>query len=722
MEAGWAFSSPASNAFPKNAALVFLAGSKPPAVGLSGRANAPSATAVNAAEVKLRRIAASRNLRAQALARLVLATGEANQGKLAAAMQDYSAAAAFAPLRDEAVDGWVRSAVQAKDAIGALAAADMYPIPANSPFRRAIAMQAAQAAVETGKYTEVARWTQGLPDTVAVIWLRAQAASGLGQTRAAGELARALIFRHPAANEAQLAAPIWQAALTSYPDLAPDWSLYLSQAEGLAGQPKRAVLSWRQAIAIAPEAQHDMLRARLARALLAAGDREGAATEAGAIVTGPEAAQAMEMQVELQRARHDPAGLDQLLETMQQRFPASLWYARALHEAGDEALIDGDPDWTNQYFDRLSHDFPRSVYGPNAAWQAAWAAYRRNDTDTAARLEGFLVRYPQSNDAVDALYWRGIWAREHQDASLAQACFRTAAARFAGTYFGMQARQMIQGPAPRQRPPWLRQFAVDPATPKALPPPANLAPELQRADWLDSAGLFDLESIVLRAALAKLPRGAASLTLARRVAHVERERQQWHLGLAAMLRALPNYLDLKSWQLSRGDWLYLFPRPFAADVQAAARENDVSSSLLYGIMRQETGFDVGSISSAKARGLMQLELGTARGQWKKLPASWRRLAGEQLQPADLLNPSLSIALGAGEIGSLLQTFQEPALALAGYNAGANRVRTWQAQQGKLAVNEFIESIPFSQTRFYVQGVLRNEMHYRQLYGSGTVAQ
>ncbi|MGH9520428.1 MAG: outer membrane protein assembly factor BamD, partial [Terriglobales bacterium] len=521
-------------------ALTFLAGSNPPPPRLAGAPRVPSQAAMAAAEAALRRLTRSgaATTRTQALAELVLATGESNQGQTPAALQDFAAAAAYAPLQDVAVAGWTRCAVQAKDSAATLAAADKYQIAEQSPFRREIALRAAQAALETGQYAEVATWTRGLSDTAAVVWMRTQADDALGQHRAAGEMARVLVFKHPASNEAKLAADLWQRALVAYPDLAPDWRLYASQAEGWAGagQPKQAVAGWRQAIAMAPATEQDRLSARLARALLAAGDRAGAADEAAKLLTGPEAAQAMELQLEMQRREHNAAALDPALQTMRQRFATSVWYARALHEAGDEALIGGDTAWTRTYFGRLSADFPHSTYGPSAAWQAAWAAYRRKDANAPRRIEQFLQRYPKSGQVVDALYWRGAWAQGHHEPGIAQACFRTAAARFAGTYFGLQARLAIKGAAPWHFPAWLRLFAVDPPTPHATPLPAALAPEIARADWLDSAGLLDAEARVLQAALRRQPRGASSLRLARRAADVDAAREQWQGGLSAMLR------------------------------------------------------------------------------------------------------------------------------------------------------------------------------------------
>lgn len=674
-----------------------------------------------AAEARLRRLADAApagaiGARLSALAHLVLGTGEGEQGQLAAAEQDLAAAATYAPIQDAATEALTRFAAP-QDAAAVLAAAERYPIAEPDPFRTAIALRAAHAALQLNAFEKIQAWTAGLPASAEVVWLQAQAAAGLNQTRRAAELERDLIYTYPASPEARQATAAWENALGAMPELAPGWNLLARQAGAwsAAGQPREAAADWLQAAELAPPQERDRLRANAARAQMAAGERTAAAALAQELLAGGERAQAMEIEVELDRAQHDAAALDPAVAALGREFPTSSWYARALHEAGDEALIEGDTTWVETYFDRLSRSFPRSAYAPNASWQAAWAAYRQGQPETAARLEALLERYPRSSLAVDALYWRGRWAEAHHAPGVAAACYQAAAHRFPGTYFGLQARQRLHGRAPRLRAAWLVPYLVDPPTPRAAPIPAQLAPELQRAGWLQQAGLDDVAAEILNHALRELPPGAPSLALARRLAALDAEREDWHGGLEAMLRAVPDYLALEPAQLPIQDWRRLFPIAYPGDLDAAARHSDVPRGLLLGVMRQESGFDPGSVSSARARGLMQLELGTAAAEFRRLPAPWRALAGDHLDRQALLNPGLSLGLGADELAALLRRYPA-AEALAAYNAGAARVDAWKAMFGPLPVNEFIETIPFAQTREYVQGVLRNQAHYAALYG------
>ncbi|MGH9393859.1 MAG: transglycosylase SLT domain-containing protein, partial [Terriglobales bacterium] len=450
----------------------------------------------------------------------------------------------------------------------------------------------------------------------------------------------------------------------------------------------------------------------------AAGQTERAGNLIEALMTTSERAEALELEIEL--ARQDKAGnLEEPLRTLATEFPKSRWYARALHEAGDEALVAGYALATQRQFDQLVAAFQDSTFAPGAAWRAAWIAYRLGQASAPTRLEQYGARFPHSTDVVDSLYWRGEWALAKHEPQLAAACLHAAANHFPGTYFGQQAHDALAALKPqrplRPLPAWLRRYQDDPPAPVAKPIPAAFRGDLERARSLQQAGLLEPAATIMASVLGKLP-AAASLALARELAGVDYQRGAWHDGLEAMLHAAPKYLELHRGQLRVNDWRLLFPQPYRADVTAAADHFGLGRNLLLGLVRQESGFDPGSVSSTRAQGLTQLELATARGGYGRLPKAWRALAGAGvLSSADLANPGLNLALGAGELHALLQRFPAPEQALAGYNAGASRVVQWQQRFGDQDANAFIESIPFAQTRAYVQAVLRNQAHYRQIY-------
>jgi soluble lytic murein transglycosylase len=136
-------------------------------------------------------------------------------------------------------------------------------------------------------------------------------------------------------------------------------------------------------------------------------------------------------------------------------------------------------------------------------------------------------------------------------------------------------------------------------------------------------------------------------------------------------------------------------------------------ALALAIIRQESEFDDRARSSADARGLMQLLPGTAKEMAKKLDISYHK--------DDLWNGKRNITLGTSYLGRMVNGFDGSyILAIAAYNAGPGNVRKWLALQGWPPKDEagavnWVESIPYAETRNYVQRVLENLQIYRQLY-------
>ena len=142
----------------------------------------------------------------------------------------------------------------------------------------------------------------------------------------------------------------------------------------------------------------------------------------------------------------------------------------------------------------------------------------------------------------------------------------------------------------------------------------------------------------------------------------------------------------------------------------------VPASLALAVIRQESSFDPGVVSAAGARGLMQLMPGTAAQVARVLPAP----AGP------LTDPTINMQLGTAYLAALLAQFggAQPE-AIAAYNAGARRVHDWIAASGAPSVGDamidWIELIPFAETRNYVQRVLENETVYRSRLSAGSAS-
>jgi len=138
-------------------------------------------------------------------------------------------------------------------------------------------------------------------------------------------------------------------------------------------------------------------------------------------------------------------------------------------------------------------------------------------------------------------------------------------------------------------------------------------------------------------------------------------------------------------------------------------------AVIYAIARQESQFDQRVVSIANAKGLMQVIPSTARAIAKKFGLSWddKKLGGD---------PVFNVQLGAAELGDLLEAYRgNYVLAFIGYNAGRGRANEWINKYGdprdpKVDVVDWVERIPISETRFYVQRVMENLQVYQVLAG------
>ncbi|WP_041782101.1 lytic transglycosylase domain-containing protein [Ancylobacter novellus] len=142
---------------------------------------------------------------------------------------------------------------------------------------------------------------------------------------------------------------------------------------------------------------------------------------------------------------------------------------------------------------------------------------------------------------------------------------------------------------------------------------------------------------------------------------------------------------------------------------------DVDRALVYAIARQESMFNASAVSHAGATGLMQVMPATGRTIAKR--------AGVSYDPKQLRNPTVNVQFGAAELRSLLDNYQNNyVLTFAGYNAGRGNVAKWIAQYGdprdpSVDPIDWVERIPFSETRNYVQRVMENTQVYKSRFGT-----
>ncbi len=180
-------------------------------------------------------------------------------------------------------------------------------------------------------------------------------------------------------------------------------------------------------------------------------------------------------------------------------------------------------------------------------------------------------------------------------------------------------------------------------------------------------------------------------------------------ALQSLKHTLPGYFAYDIPEVPRFYWETLFPRPFWADLRADASQEGLDPYLVASLIRQESEFNPSAVSGANAYGLMQLLPSAAKSMAKDLHIRhWKE--------SEITDPRMNLRLGTHYFRKLIKKYDgQVEYALAAYNAGDNRVEDWRSAGKYGDIYEFVESIPFTETREYVEAIQRNAMIYAELY-------
>jgi soluble lytic murein transglycosylase len=194
--------------------------------------------------------------------------------------------------------------------------------------------------------------------------------------------------------------------------------------------------------------------------------------------------------------------------------------------------------------------------------------------------------------------------------------------------------------------------------------------------------------------------------------YVTRDMADWQLQSAALLAQSWGWHDRAIITMGRSaqlnDMELRFPLVHRDQVVTEARARGVDPALAFAVIRQESAFATDARSSAGALGLMQLMPQTARKLAGHLNLSPRRM--------DLLDVSTNLQLGIAYLRRLIDRYDNPLLAAAAYNAGVNRVNQWLPQGDIEQADLWAETVPFSETRNYIQNVIYFASIYDQRLG------
>jgi soluble lytic murein transglycosylase len=400
----------------------------------------------------------------------------------------------------------------------------------------------------------------------------------------------------------------------------------------------------------------------------------------------------------------DPAGARKAFDDVVAKFPttpiadeAAFLSAWSFFEARDFAKCAAA-------FAALEKSRPSSPHAAEQRWYAGFCYYQTGQRSAAAAELEELTRRHSSSFAQQAVYWRAR-ALESSDKATSLQLDRQLVRTAPWSWYGELAASRIAalGGAPE---------------PAALP---------KASESIESLGMgllshlpFSQASLAVRLAEAGLVADAdiAFQAVARSMRDARSAEE-----LAAMAAAL--HLWGRAYSIANGHlWgrafgersavavALLYPRAYRDVVEGSARHESIDAYFLWSIMRRESGFVPTARSGARARGLMQLLTRTAR---RVALVTGRPLP----HPRSLYQPANIVPLAAWYLSSLAGRFGDAALAAAAYNAGTSATAQWARALADTPLDEFVELMPYKETRGYVKGVIGDYLAYRAIYSATT---
>ncbi|MDR3581522.1 MAG: transglycosylase SLT domain-containing protein [Oryzomonas sp.] len=338
-------------------------------------------------------------------------------------------------------------------------------------------------------------------------------------------------------------------------------------------------------------------------------------------------------------------------------------------------------------YELLPKSFPESKFVPRAAWEDAWCRYLAGDYAVAA--EAFKAQLKDDGVREKALYWL---ARALENAANADAAvyYRQLLDEYPSGFYATWQRD--------------RQGITDQRQSLG---PRNALAELPL--------LSGFEKPRLLAALGMVEEARAEVAAARKrigdkkvsfqgLARIYLETGDYGSAIALFLQNRPIKWETANLPL----WTAGYPVAYTEQIRQQAAANGLSEGLVFALVRAESRFSPTIRSGAGAIGLMQL-----------MPATARQTAGEKVHfdPQSLVSPGCNLTLGTKHLRGLLKGFDGDVIySIAAYNAGATAVERWKKSFKGLKKDEFIENIPYQETREYVKKVYASAATYRQLYG------
>ena len=325
---------------------------------------------------------------------------------------------------------------------------------------------------------------------------------------------------------------------------------------------------------------------------------------------------------------------------------------------------------------------PQSYFAPEAMWELFWRAYKTKNYKLALKyVDSHIAMYKNKNSSPKILYFAGKIHLNLRHKKTANKYFNRIVEEYPDSYYAYRASERLAN--------IINQFTRLPNKKinfdkkVFIKTNSNLLDFLITLDDIEAINSLKLKDVYARSYIAyKRGNRSYSIVLARdEIANTYPKPEKYSPC-----------------------WLLAYPIYYKDEIARSASSYKYNPALILAIIKEESFFNAKAKSSAGAMGLMQL-----------MPATASSILGRKVTSNDLFNPDLNLQIGVKYISSLRQDFNNEMLAIASYNAGLGNVKKWKTKIFNGDYDDFVEEIPFLETKMYVKKVFASFWNYRRLY-------
>lgn len=355
-----------------------------------------------------------------------------------------------------------------------------------------------------------------------------------------------------------------------------------------------------------------------------------------------------------------------------------------------------------KYYRQIVEKYPDGNYASESLWNLFWYFYQtRNDNyKFALRLaEKHMKNYSSTKAAPAVHFWTGKIYEKRLAKDKALEYYNSVLSKYPDSYYAFRADGRIKALKTGYDPGWgtnknniIRDNASNPdrfySESEIIKIHGESVNELILAGDYETALIFMKDDAFLESRLI-LQNGIISKSV-------------------VLARNAMNKLEKKP-GIGDAKWKLIYPVHFTEKINENAKINNLDPAIVLSLLKEESYFNPFAVSSSGARGLMQLLPGTAKDI-----AAWRNLG--RYSNLDLFDPGINIKLGTAYLSYAKNNLGNNMLfATAAYNGGPSAVKNWIEKYLKEDPDEFVENIPYEQTRNYVKKVYGSYWNYKRIY-------